>query len=132
VGELRAPHADADVLRAEPLHAEQVLLEARDGRAAFDLAQRGGVAAAPVEERGIGSDLDVRFPELLRRGVIDPTAAEGDDVLGVEAESNDVAPLGHLHDLTDGRGTRDLLANERRKAKIRCGSHGRDYRGDAV
>ena len=50
VGELGAAQADGDVLRAEPRHAEEMRLEAGDLLAAGEVAERGGVGAALVEE----------------------------------------------------------------------------------
>ena len=76
VRELRAAHADGDVLGAQPRHAEEVLLESRDLLAAFHVAERRGVAAALVEQIRVGDDRLVGLPELLGRRVIDPAAAE--------------------------------------------------------
>ena len=66
VRELRAAHADRDVLGAEPRHAEEVLLESRDLLAAFHVAERGRVAAALVEQVRVRDDRFVGLPELIR------------------------------------------------------------------
>ena len=113
--QLRAAHADRDVLGAEARHAEQVLLEARDLLAAFHVAERRGVAAALVEQLGVRHDRFVGLPELIRRRVIDPAAAKRDHLRRVEPHREDVLPLRHLHDLADRRGAVDLFAHERRK-----------------
>ena len=89
----------------------------RDLLAALEVAERRGVAAALVEQRRVVDDVLIRLPELLRRLVIHPAAAERNHLIGIEAHRQDVLPLGHLHDLADGRGRRHLGANQGRKGR---------------
>jgi hypothetical protein len=108
VRQLRAAHPDGDVLRAQARDAEERRLELRDLLSALEVAERGGVPAAPVEERRVADHLDVGLPEVLRRLVVHPPAPERDHLVRVQSHGDDVLALGHLHDLPDGRGRRQL------------------------
>ena len=125
VRQLRAAHADGDVLSGQPRHAENVLLEPRDLLAALQVAERRRVAAALVEQVGVRHHRLVGQPEFLGGLVIDPATAKRDDVGGIQPHGQDVLPLGHLHDLADGGGASDLLSDQRRQGRDICEFHGR-------
>jgi hypothetical protein len=118
VRQLRAAHADGDVLGSEPGNAEQMLLEPRDLLAAFHVAERCGVRAALVKQLAVRHDVEVGLPERFGRRVVDPSAAERNHLRRIEPHRQDVLALGHLHDLSDGRGLRELTAYQARQGGV--------------
>ena len=124
VSELRAPHADGDVLGADSWHAEEVFFKSRDLLAAFHVTECRGVATTLVEEVRVFDDGRVGLPEFVRGRMVHPSTAEGDHLCRVQSHRQDVLPLCHFHDLADGRRLGDLLAHERGQVRLGCGVHG--------
>ncbi len=119
VRELRAAEADGDVRRSEVAHAEEVRLERRDLLAAVVHPERRAVAAAPVKQRLVAGDVLIDPAKRLRRGVVDPSAAERNHIVGIQAEVDDVLALRHLHDLADWRRMRRPGGGRCRRARAR-------------
>ena len=125
MGQLRAARADGDVLGAEARHAEQMRVESRELLAAVDVAERGGIARRCDETPSGSATISIDRRGRSGSGAAWFTQPPPNEITssGFSPMRQDVLPLGHLHDVADGRRAGPSAAYQLGQRRVRDVGH---------